>query len=345
MHISALFVLPMGLIPLVKHHVSRNLLALDYEDSLKDAARLMKGARITGAPVVEDRELSGVLSRNDLLRSIAALPSLEIDHPTYEESLECLRMQEVWRPIHNKEPVTVHPDSTMLEAAQIMTENKLNRLIVKGTVGSVLGLVSSTDVVFACLDCAADDAFDVDISKHIYDLSIDNSKMSESMIQSHMTSSLIVMSPDMCLADAARLLRAARVTGAPVLEDKKLVGVLSRYDLLRAIVSRIPADASQDEVKAKLEELKAAPVRDVMKSNPVTVSPDASMIDAAKLMAEERLNRVLVTTEPGGPLCGILSSTDVVFVMLGCDDEDCGDEEIFQDMEAIQNQYGDHGLY
>lgn len=342
--LSALFMLPMGLMPLVKHHVSRNLLALDYEKTLKDAARLMRGARITGAPVVEDRELSGVLSRNDLLRSIAALPSVESDE-AYESSLEHLREQEVWRPILNKEPVTVHPDSSMLEAAELMTQRKLNRLIVKGTVGSVLGLVSSTDVVFACLDCAADDAVEVDISKHSYEFSIDNSAVLESSIQSHMTSSLIVMSPDMSLTDAARLLRAARVTGAPVLEGKELVGVLSRYDLLRAIVSRVPEGASEDEAAAALEELKAAQVRDVMKSNPITISPDASMVTAAKLMAEERLNRVLVTTEPGGPLCGILSSTDVVFVMLGCDSEDCGDEEMFQDTETMQNMFGDHGLY
>ena len=40
------------------------------------------------------------------------------------------------------------------------------------------------------------------------------------------------------------------------------------------------------------------------------------MLDAGKIMARDRLNRLLVTDEDGD-LCGIVSSTDVVFVLLG----------------------------
>ena len=56
---------------------------------------------------------------------------------------------------------------------------------------------------------------------------------------------LIVMPPDMSLRDAGLLLRAASVTGAPVIEDGRLVGVVSRNDLLTGLLS-IPLDAKQE---------------------------------------------------------------------------------------------------
>ena len=53
-----------------------------------------------------------------------------------------------------------------------------------------------------------------------------------------------------------------------------------------------------------------------------------SMLEAAKLMAEGRLNRLLVTSAEGSAdLIGIISSTDLVFALLGCgkDANDDGD--------------------
>ena len=67
---------------------------------------------------------------------------------------------------------------------------------------------------------------------------------------------LIVMPPDMSLRDAGLLLRAASVTGAPVIEDGRLVGVVSRNDLLTGLLS-IPLDAKQEEFEAEIARLQA----------------------------------------------------------------------------------------
>ena len=67
---------------------------------------------------------------------------------------------------------------------------------------------------------------------------------------------LIVMPPDMNLRDAGLLLRAAAVTGAPVIEDGRLVGVVSRNDLLTGLLS-IPLDAKQAEFESEIARLQA----------------------------------------------------------------------------------------
>ena len=69
---------------------------------------------------------------------------------------------------------------------------------------------------------------------------------------------LIVMPPDMNLRDAGLLLRAAAVTGAPVIEDGRLVGVVSRNDLLTGLLS-IPLDAKQAEFESEIARLQALP--------------------------------------------------------------------------------------
>ena len=76
-------------------------------------------------------------------------------------------------------------------------------------------------------------------------------------VQEWMTQTgLIVVPPDMSLRDAGLLLRAAVVTGAPVVEDGHLVGVVSRNDLLTGLLS-IPLDAKQDVFESEIARMQA----------------------------------------------------------------------------------------
>jgi CBS domain-containing protein len=117
------------------------------------------------------------------------------------------------------------------------------------------------------------------------------------------------------------LLRAADVTGAPVMdENDALVGVISRNDLLKALLTITPEEeaAGGEVFAAALVSLEATLVADVMSRESITISPTSTMLEAAKLLAREKLNRLMVVDPESGELCGVLSSTDVVFAMLGC---------------------------
>ena len=67
---------------------------------------------------------------------------------------------------------------------------------------------------------------------------------------------------------------------------------------------------------------------------PLTMTPGA-----AKIMADSRLNRLLVTSAEGSDdLIGIISSTDLVFALLGCGAEDA-DADVAIDPNRLGNLY------
>jgi CBS domain-containing protein len=119
-----------------------------------------------------------------------------------------------------------------------------------------------------------------------------------------MTIDPIVVSVDASLEEAAHLLRAYSIHGLPVIDlDGALVGVISQTDLLAAddtSVSRL--------VRGKQSALR---VGELMSSPALTVPMTGSLDDAARLMLERHVHRVVAIDDIGRPV-GVLSSMDFV---------------------------------
>jgi CBS domain-containing protein len=143
------------------------------------------------------------------------------------------------------------------------------------------------------------------------------------------------VSPDISLTDLEKLFIDNRVTGFPVVESERLVGVVSRSDIVRKIVTEqsyaeYVSDyyrdvGSFDEPKSAdtLPELgsqigsrlASATVRDVMSGEPVTVSADDPVSRVAERLVERRIHRVPVVTSDGR-LEGIITSLDLVGLLV-----------------------------
>jgi CBS domain-containing protein len=116
------------------------------------------------------------------------------------------------------------------------------------------------------------------------------------------------------LADAAQRMKEEDVGSLPVVEEDRLVGILTDRDIvLRVVAERI----NPDSVK----------VGDVASKELVTVEPEQSLDDALALMAHHRVRRLPVVEE--GRLIGMLAQADVAIVAKG---KDAGEmlEEISQ---------------
>ncbi len=134
--------------------------------------------------------------------------------------------------------------------------------------------------------------------------------------------------PDMSLADLERSFLRTGVSGFPVVEDGRLVGIVSRSDVVRQLsVERSQAETISDyyreatgiedaeaslediaeRVGARLERLRVA---DLMIRRLITVSPEQPLGEVARILLEHRIHRLPVTE--AGRLVGIVSSLDLV---------------------------------
>ena len=114
------------------------------------------------------------------------------------------------------------------------------------------------------------------------------------------TESLVDIGRDQPIEDADRLLREHEISALPVMHDGKLVGVLSRTDLLRT------GEFDSGET-LRLPDRK---VGEVMTPDPATVASDATLVSAAKRMLKDRIHRVFVTE--GSGVRGVVSTRDLM---------------------------------
>jgi CBS domain-containing protein len=114
----------------------------------------------------------------------------------------------------------------------------------------------------------------------------------------------ILTTVDATIEEAQELLRSHRITGLPVVDKAgNLVGVLSQTDLVWG-----PGLHVATLLRRKPSGLR---VGELMTSPPVTVTLDTSVIEAARVMLQNRVHRV-VAVDPQGRPVGVLSATDYV---------------------------------
>ncbi|MBS2018324.1 MAG: CBS domain-containing protein [Deltaproteobacteria bacterium] len=113
-----------------------------------------------------------------------------------------------------------------------------------------------------------------------------------------MTKSVVTLSVDETLAQAADTLSNLGVSGAPVCDaDEKVVGVFSKSDLVGRLVD------------GKLDT--SATVGSHMTKVTVSLRASDSVLRAAQVMAEKKIHR-LVVVDDGGRLVGIVSPLDIL---------------------------------
>lgn len=122
----------------------------------------------------------------------------------------------------------------------------------------------------------------------------------------------------MSLPEAARLLRRAQISGAPVVDKEgECVGVLSATDFVRAAehvgVAREHAQPSvcSEWQMVDVDVLPDVAVCDYMTPDPVTASCGTRITELARMLLDAHIHRVVIVDARRRPL-GIVSSTDIL---------------------------------
>jgi len=121
-----------------------------------------------------------------------------------------------------------------------------------------------------------------------------------------MTPDPILLSADDGLDAAAQMLEESEISGAPVVDSSgQLVGVLSETDLVHARATQL--------LWTHWSELQ---VRHLMHSPAITADPGMGIAEAAELMEEARVHRLVIVGDDQLPI-GVLSTGDVIRAVLG----------------------------
>lgn len=153
-------------------------------------------------------------------------------------------------------------------------------------------------------------------------------------VEDAMTPEVVTCAPDEQVSVVVRRLREEDVSGAPVVDDEEVVGVVSEADLLDLLDARqedaniwLPSPFEAFElplrafpwrewaekhglVKEVLEDVGEKPVREVMSKKPRVVSPTTPLDEAAGVMVRTGYNRLPVVRD--GELVGILTRGDAL---------------------------------
>lgn len=146
-------------------------------------------------------------------------------------------------------------------------------------------------------------------------------------VEQIMTSPVVTVTPDMPVKEAAALLSEKDVSGAPVLDQGKIVGIFSEADVLRSLkttkknlrlvfpsISSIGIAFQEEVVQRELleayEEIGGMPVSDVMSKEVHTVGADITLKEAVMAMVLNDVNRLPVMRQ--GELVGIVTRGDVI---------------------------------
>ncbi len=130
------------------------------------------------------------------------------------------------------------------------------------------------------------------------------------LVRNFMASDVVTLSPDQTCQEALQELRRCKVRRAPVVLNNKLVGIVSERDLLRVLPGTC-AQASTLAGEAGMD----LPVRDIMRTAVITLSPNDHLKRAASVMLRHRIGGVPVVQ--GGQLKGIITESDIFKAFYG----------------------------
>lgn len=122
-----------------------------------------------------------------------------------------------------------------------------------------------------------------------------------------MTKDVVTLGRNEKLSVADDVMRLGRIRHLPIVDDEgALAGIVSQRDLFHSGLLRALGYGSH----AKQRALDLLVLKEAMKTDVVTISPDAPLVDAAKLMMERKIGCLIVTE--GKAIVGILTETDFV---------------------------------
>ncbi len=199
----------------VREIMRSDVLCASASDAAADAAQLMVSRHIGALPIVDDDKLVGIVTETNLLTAFVELCEKRSgtcdDLVRYHlRDLDC----------------EVHPDLSVEDALGRIDANQRHMVVVEG--GKVVGVLSDRDLLTGLSRAMIRDA-KAQTTGEMYATTLS--------VREVMSDRVVSIDPGSPMSRAARTMLGHRFSALPVIEDGKLLGILTQRDLLAYFAS------------------------------------------------------------------------------------------------------------
>ncbi len=236
-------------------------------------------------PVLSSKNLvSGVVTGMDIIDYLGGGPRYNIILSRNLNSIYDALDVPVDNVMRNN-PITVSTDMTLPQLLEVMIKYGIGAIPVTNKEGKYVGLITERSLI-----------------KHL------TGKVTGVLVKDVMTENVICVTTDTSLGKAMKTMINTGVRRLPVIKDGIVVGMLSCKDITGFIGSHKIFTILK---RKTVDELFNLPVSDIMRTEILTISPEADIGEAASIMNVKKVGSLLVIQE--GRLKGIITARDILY--------------------------------
>jgi CBS domain-containing protein len=155
--------------------------------------------------------------------------------------------------------VAIRPETTVAEAARLMLSHRISGLPVLDRNGTVLGIISEGDLLRRAETGTERRRprwleFLASPGRLAQDYALANARK----VSDVMTAPVVSVAPDTPIEEIVRVMERRRVKRLPVIENARLVGIITRADLVRAFLASLPPERAailpDAEIRKRIED-------------------------------------------------------------------------------------------
>jgi CBS domain-containing protein len=202
--------------------------------------------------------------------------------------------------------ITVGPDATVQEVADILLRNRISAVPVLSQQGKILGIVSEGDLLRRVESgTQRHRSWWLELLTTKFTLQDEYVKSHSRKVTDIMTSDVLTVSPDTPLGDIASVLEKNGIKRVPVVTDGKLVGIVSRANLLQAIATigktiKTQGAVSDTALREKVvDQLYSVPLARPALVNVIVNDGNIELWGIVESESEKRAARVAAEATPG----------------------------------------------
>jgi CBS domain-containing protein len=267
--------------------LSKRVITLEPNKTLYDARNAMLRYNISRIVVAKDNKAVGIITEKDIARFLyREVPNKRLDEIRLDQAMTTNLM-------------TVDEQKDLNTCAGLMLDKEISSLIVTDSRGILKGIFTKADIVSA-------------YAKHY---------AGKNTVEDYMTKKVHTVTPDETTHMVLTIMTTHNVSRVVVVRNKKPVGIITGRNLLP--MSALFGPDTYDTIrKAFLTQKKTETIlpsgisavflaRDVMKHDPITISKDSDLADAAQIMIRNGISGLPVV-DSNDDLVGIITKTDVI---------------------------------